>query len=189
MPCRKIDINYTTAQSEDPDLDVASANCALGRELKKLHEYDMVGQAAHDRLATLQTELEAAQTQYDLFNSVYLGLSAYRPPNSPPPPSSPPSAANAPPAAPQQVSLAERNAQLLEAVELLTVSAAEAAEAIDVCVPSVDNTCGRSSEQAPNPWIAADGSACAGNGTYEALEGTYCGYWASEVCCHLTTPA
>ena len=168
---------------------MASTNCALGRELLNLYEHDLAGQAERDRLVALQNELEQSRVQYQLFNRIYLGLSAYRPPASPPPPSSPPVAANAPPAAPQQVSLGERNNELREKVELLEVAVAEAAAAIDICVPSDTNTCGRSSQQAPNPWKAANGQSCAGDNTWEALEGTYCGYWGSEVCSLVRTLA
>ena len=177
----RIAVNYTTAMSVNPDLEVASINCALGRELLHLHEHDLAGQEARDRLLTLQNELAQARVQYKLFNRIYQGLSAYRPPTSPPPPSSPPVLVNAPPAAPEQVSLGERRDQLLARVDLLEVTVAEAAANIELCVPSETNTCGRSSQQAPDPWISRDGRACAGNGTYEGLEGTYCGYWGSLV--------
>ena len=177
----RVSVNYTTAQSENPDLAVASSNCALGHELKTLYEYDLAGQEKRDRLVQLQADLVTARNQYELFNRVYLGLSAYRPPNSPPPPTSPPVAVNAPPAAPAQVSLEVRRDQLRESVELLEISVVEAANEIDICVPSATNICGRSSQRAPNPWIATDGQACAGNGTYEAIAGLYCGYWGSEV--------
>jgi hypothetical protein len=177
----RIQVNYTTAQSANPDLAVASQNCALGHELKDLYEHDLAGQAQRDYLLQLQNELVQARLQYDVYTRVYQGLSAYRPPNTPPPPSSPPALDNAPPAAPVAVDLGVRWSQLRERVETLEVSVVEAAAAISVCVPSTTQTCGRSSQRAPNPWIAADGQACAGNGTYEALEGAYCGYWGSEV--------
>lgn len=160
---------------------MASINCALGLQLQNLYEQDRAGQEQRDRLVSLQAELVTARAQYTLFRNVYLGLSAYRPPTSPPPPSPPPVGAYAPPAPPAQVSLGERLEQLRENVELLEVSVVEAAAAIELCVPSATNTCGRSSLLAPNPWIANDGQACAGNGTYEAIEGLYCGYWNSPV--------
>lgn len=177
----RIVVNYTTATSDNPDLPVASSNCALGRELLNLHEYEMVGQEQRDRLVQMQNDLIQARQQYELFNRIYLGLSAFRPPTSPPPPSSPPAPDNAPPAGPMQVSLGERNDQLRVRVETLEVSVIEAAEDIEICVPSTTNICGRSSQRAPNPWVAADGQHCAGYGTWEALEGSYCGYWGSDV--------
>ena len=181
----QLNLNYTTSTSDNPDLEVASANCALGRELRMLHKHDMAGQAERDRLVALQAELAQARVQHELFDRVAQGLSAYRPPASPPPPSPPPAPTNTPPAAPGQVSIGERSNQLRERVELLEVAVTEAATAIDLCVPSATNICGRSSERAPNPWVSRDGQACAGNGTWEALEGTYCGYWGSEVSLHL----
>ena len=167
--------------SENPDLEVASGNCALGRELLDLHRHDLAGQEERDRLVQLQQDLERARVQSSLFDSVYQGLSAYRPPTSPPPPSSPPAPLATPPAGPAQVHPGQRNEELKEQVALLEISVAEAAQAISLCVPSETNICGRSSQRAPSPWISRSGEACAGNGTWEALEGTYCGYWGSHV--------
>ena len=177
----RIQTNYTTATSPDPDLEVVSVNCVLGREILDLYQHDLAGQDTRDRLLALQQEVVQAREQRDLFKSVYNGLSVYRPPASPPPPSSPPADANAPPAAPAQVDLGTRLGQLNERVTLLEAEIVKTSNAITVCVPSATTICGRSSLQAPSPWIAADGRACAGNGTWEALEGTYCGYWGSDV--------
>ena len=177
----RIEVNYTTAMSENPDLEVASGNCALGRELLDLHRHDLAGQEERDRLVQLQKDLEQARVQSSLFDSIYQGLSAYRPPTSPPPPSSPPAPLATPPAGPAQVHPGQRNEELKEQVALLEILVAEAAQAISLCVPSETNICGRSSQRAPSPWISRTGEACAGNGTWEALEGTYCGYWGSFV--------
>lgn len=179
----RVNVSYVTSMSEDPDLEVASTNCALGRDLLDLYEHDLAGQAERDRVAQLQQELTAARNQYELYGRVYNGLSAFRPPTSPPPPSPPPAALNAPPAAPKAVSLGERYLQLEQRVETLELQVTEAAAAISVCVPSKTQTCGRSSVLAPNPWLAEDGRACAGRDTYEALEGFFCAYWGSEVSC------
>ena len=167
----RIEVNYTTSQSTDPDLAIASINCALGRELLTLYEHDRVGQDARDHLVALQNQVAQARAQAELFSNVLSGLSAYRPPTSPPPPSSPPVPVDSPPAPPRQVHPGERLVQLRENVERLEAAFVQAASAIDVCVPSTTQTCGRSSQQAPNPWLAANGEACAGNGTWEALEG------------------
>ena len=179
----RVNVSYVTTMSEDPDVQVAATNCALGRDLLDLYEHDLAGQAERDLVAKLQRDLTSAREQYDLYGRVYLGLSAFRPPTSPPPPSSPPVAFNAPPAAPKAVSLGERYLQLEQRVEDLEKQVVDAAAAISVCVPSKTQTCGRSSLLAPNPWRAADGRACAGASTYEALEGFFCAYWGSEVSC------
>ena len=178
----RISLNYTTTLSEEPDHELASTNCALGREMQKLYEYDTAGQELTDKYLALQAELETARKQFEVFNRIYQGLSVYRPPISPPPPAAPPALVNAPPAAPVQVSLGERNDQLRQRVEDLEVEVDKAAAAVDSCVPSKDHICGRSSIAAPNPWIAANGRPCAGNATREAIEGMYCGYWGSPVC-------
>ena len=179
----RVNVSYVTSMVDDPDLQVAATNCALGRDLLDLYEHDLAGQAERDRLAQLQKDLTTARNQYELFGRVYNGLSIYRPPNSPPFPSSPPALANAPPAAPKAVSLGERYLQLEERVEELEKQVTAAAAAISVCVPSKKQICGRTSLLSPNPWISADGRACAGNTTREALEGFFCAYWGSEVSC------
>ena len=179
----RVNVSYVTSMSEDPDLQVAATNCALGRDLLDLYEHDLAGQAERDLLLKLQRDLTAAKRQHELYGRVYQGLSAYRPPLTPPPPSAPPALANAPPAAPKVISLGERYLQLQQRVEDLEKQVVDAAAAISVCVPSKTKTCGRSSLLAPNPWVSDDGRACAGNGTYEALEGFFCAYWGSEVNC------
>ena len=179
----RVNVSYVTSMSEDPDLQVASTNCALGRDMLDLYEHDLAGQAERDRVAQLQQELTAAKKQYELYGRVYKGLSAYRSPNSPPPPSPPPAAINTPPAAPGVVSLGGRYLQLEQRVETLEAQVTEAAAAISVCKPSRTQTCGRSSLLAPNPWVSENGRACAGRDTFEALEGFFCAYWGSEVSC------
>lgn len=177
----RVTINYTTTLSEDPDMELASVNCVLGRELKTLYDYDRVGQEKTDELIRLKAEAATARNQFETFNKIYLGLSVYRPPTSPPPPALPPVGSNSPPAAPVQVSLGVRNEQLRDRFEALDVQVEVLAADIGLCTPSKDTICGRSSFSAPNPWISASGLPCAGNATREAIEGFYCGYWGSQV--------
>ena len=177
----RLALNYTTTTSENPDHEIASVNCALGRELEKLHTYDKAGQELTDKYLALKSDLETARKQFQVFNKIYMGLSAYRPPISPPPPSAPPLPLNTPPAAPEQVSLGVRNDQLRQRVEDLEIEVDKAAAAVESCIPSKYNICGRSSIAAPDPWISASGRPCAGNATREAIEGFYCGYWGSPV--------
>ena len=177
----RIDVNYTVALSANADLRVTSSNCALGRELRDLYEHDRVGQAERDALLDAQERLSVARVQFTTFENVYLGLSVYRPPTSPPPPASPPSTIDAPPSAPVAVPFALRLEQLRKKVDDLVAEVASRNAAIEVCVPSNTQTCGRSSILAPNPWIAANNEPCFGNGTDEALEGAYCAHWGSQV--------
>ena len=177
----RVTINYTTTLSEDPDMELASVNCVLGRELKTLYDYDRVGQEKTDELIRLKAEAATARNQFETFNKIYLGLSVYRPPTSSPPPALPPVGSNSPPAAPVQVSLGVRNEQLRDRFEALDVQVEVLAADIGLCTPSKDTICGRSSFSAPNPWISASGLPCAGNATREAIEGFYCGYWGSQV--------
>ena len=82
----RVNVSYVTTMSEDPDMQVAATNCALGRDLLDLYEHDLAGQAERDLLLKLQQDLTAAKKQYELYGRVYQGLSAYRPTLAPPPP-------------------------------------------------------------------------------------------------------
>tara|TARA_B110000046_G_scaffold130233_1_gene136707 strand:- start:187 stop:1098 length:912 start_codon:yes stop_codon:yes gene_type:complete len=177
----RLAFNYTTALSPNPDLEVSASNCALGRTFLHIHEHDTAGQAERDALHKAIQDLADARTQFALFEEIYLGLSAYMPPSSPPPPNPPPAPYDAPPAAPVALPLHVRYGQLRKRVEDLVVEVAERDAAIQLCVPSATNTCGRSSVLAPNPWMANDEEKCYGHGTWEALEYAYCAYWGSPV--------
>jgi hypothetical protein len=71
--CRRIDVNYTTATSPNPDLAVSSTNCALGHVMLDLYEHDRVGQGQRDLLVFLQTQLAQARIKFDLYEKIYLG--------------------------------------------------------------------------------------------------------------------
>jgi hypothetical protein len=114
-------------------------------------------------------------------------MAAYRPPNAPPPPSSPPRpdappGLLAPPVAPVAVSFVQRLEQLRNEEKKLSQAVdAKLKEMGGVCLRSETNTCGRTLQRAPDPWLAADGSQCSGYETREALEGSFCGHWGSPV--------
>ena len=181
-----VQVNFTTARSVDPDLDVASSNCALGRELLSLYSYDQEGQRVHDELAAAQASLTQAQATLMHYERVLDGMSLFQPPQSPPPPppSPPPLGLNGPPApphAPAILTYEEQELVLEERVRHYTDLVTSKTAEVNGCVPSADNTCGRSSIDAPNPWVASNGERCFGYDTYEALEGAYCAYWGSQV--------
>ena len=175
----KVMTQFVTAQSEDPDLEVTSSSCAIGRQLRSLHDHDLVGQTDVDLVHTLEKALTQARVQAQLFRDVVDGLSAYRPPNPPPPPSPPPAEENAPPAAPQAVSFPKRQEQLEQRIVDLEKQLAEARATITICVPSATNTCGRTAILAPNPWRSRLGENCVGHDGMEGFEGAFCGYWGS----------
>lgn len=176
-----VQVNYTTARSPNPDLDVTSSSCALGREMLALYELDKIGQEERDALERVRAEL--ARTKMDLFHfeRVYKGMSLLQPPQAPPPPP-PPDYENAPPGAPRAITYVQQMEVYRQSISRLTSQEKAMAAEIAVCVPSTENACGRTSLEAPNPWLANDNEPCFGNDTYEALEGAYCGYWGSPVC-------
>jgi hypothetical protein len=118
------------------------------------------------------------------------GLSAYRPPNSPPPPNPPPRpdaplGMLAPPIPPQAVSFETRLTKLRqEQSNLENAIIDKRAEIGGPCVRSATSICGRTFAAAPSPWVAADGRRCAGYSTGEALEGSFCAHWGSPVRCY-----
>ena len=160
-----VSVNYTTARSPDPDLEVASSNCALGRELLSLYEHDLVGQEERTALDEARAALKRAELDLLHWNRLLDGRSVF-----------------APPAAPLAISPDEQTALFAGAVAFATQDVARREEAFSLCVPSAETTCGRSATRAPNPWLANDGQQCMGYTTHEALEGAYCGYWGSTVC-------
>lgn len=181
----RISVNYTTALSPDPDLEVSSMNCAVGEIMHENYRRDGVGQELQQQLIDLREQLEVKERQVTLFDRTIRGLSAYRPPNSPPPPSPPPRpdappGMLAPPVPPQAVSFDERLLQLRrEETSLNDAIEAKLQEIGGPCVKSATNTCGRTYAAAPDPWVAADGQRCAGYETKEAIEGSFCAHWGS----------
>lgn len=160
---------------------MASANCAVGRELQLLYEHDLSGQADADLLTTLQQQVTATRAAYEFLGNFMDGQSAYRPPASPPPPRPPPAGNNAPPAAPAFQTLDQKYAELELQLATLEEQLETARSTVEVCVPSATNICGRSKTLAPDPWLSRDGEKCAGHDTMEGFEGSFCGYWQSEV--------
>lgn len=88
----------------------------------------------------------------------------------------------APPIPPQAVPFETRLAQLRQEQSSIENAIIEKrAEIGGPCVRSATNICGRTFAAAPNPWVAADGTRCAGYSTEEALEGSFCAHWGSPV--------
>ena len=190
----RINVTYTRTRSPNPDFNVASMNCAIGELIRQNHERDAVDQHLFDELEQLETQLEQKTTAVNLFAKTLRGLSAYRPPNSPPPPSPPPRDAappgmHTPPFPPAAVSLPVR-LQQLQAEEVKLQEGVQEARALIAsrlpgrCVPSATNVCGRRRVAAPHPWRTEDGSKCIGYDTLEAMQGSFCAHWGSPVRCH-----
>lgn len=186
----KISMNFTTALSVAPNLAVASMSCAIGDIVLENYHRDAVGQGVQLQLKALKDRLEQTETRVELLAKTLRGLSAYRPPNSPPPPEPPPLPSMppgmlAPPTPPRAVSFDTRLEELRHEQSALQKAVSEKhAEIGGPCVKSETNTCGRTFAAAPNPWLAADGTRCAGYATAEALEGSFCAHWGSPVRFH-----
>lgn len=183
----RLSFNYTTSLSPSPDLAVSSMNCAVGHLIFENYERDAVGQQLESELTSLQAQLETKNQQVEVFDRTVRGLSAYRPPGSPPPPSPPPRpnmppGMLAPPIPPVAFDFDTRLQQLRREALSLELAVVEKRNEIGgPCVKSATNTCGRTNAAAPDPWVAADGQHCAGYETREALEGSFCAHWGSPV--------
>ena len=184
----RIQVNYTTTLSANPDLEVSATNCGLGHLLRDAYNADLSGQEEYNLLSRAVTDLQQTRQQYDLFMRVYNGLSAYRPPAPPPPPppSPPPRGwgANwppAPPQAPRVYSFRERITMFQDDILRLETEVTTRNAALGTCVPSATNMCGRDGIRAPNPWLADNNEQCVGYTTHESFEGAFCGYWTAEI--------
>jgi len=162
-------------------------NCAIGALINENYQRDAVGQELEQELSALRQQYDIKKKQVEIFDRTIRGLSAYRPPNSPPPPSFPPRPEAppgmlAPPIPPVAVSFDTRLLQLRgEETALQVAIEAKLQEIGGPCIKSATNTCGRTQTAAPNPWMTADGQKCAGHDTIEALEGSFCAHWGSPV--------
>jgi len=176
---------------QEHQLELASLQQQLVRKEKQVELFDRTIRVrlASNTIHTLHTNCPW-RTDQTLIKSVvccWQGLSAWRPPGSPPPPFPPPRpdappGMLAPPIPPQAVSFDTRLAQLrTERTELENAIVLKNEEIGGPCVRSATNVCGRTYAAAPDPWIAANGVHCAGYQTREALEGTFCGHWGSPV--------
>lgn len=177
----KLDVDFVSALSPRPDIELAAMNCEIGFILAVNHEKDLVGQELDERYSTLVADIDARETQIALVEKTLRGLSAYRPPASPPPLPPPPVplgevAKLVPPDKTIDEFLLEMKDNLTWMEDQLDVVLAQMSD----CKGTFASPCGRTASEAPNPWIGADGTRCAGHDTKEALWGSFCAHWGSE---------
>ena len=186
----RVSVNYTTTKSRNPDFEIASMNCAIGEIILENYKRDQIGQELQGELKVLTDKLTIKQRQVELFDRTLRGLSAYRPPNAPSPPEKPPLPSTppgllAPPTPPRAVAFDIRLQEMRQEQSSLEKAVEDKLSEIGgPCIKSATNFCGRTYEAAPNPWISADGTPCAGYTTEEAVEGSFCAHWGSPVRCY-----
>jgi hypothetical protein len=186
---QEIEINYTIATGEEPDVELASANCHNSHVLLRNYEMDSVSQADRDELQQTRTDIDRytqaiaftkhtinSQSLVDLDSAGKATLKPFAP--SPPPPP-PPALEDAPPAPPEVLG-GELLIQRYE--ELIVQGEARADELVlklDECFVkdrADDTVCGLTSNEAPHPWMALNDVKCRGYDTLSAREEDYCGY-------------
>jgi len=196
----RISVNFTVATGETPDVKIANTNCHNGRVLAANYELDRTGQDELDELEatrnsiTIYTELiEFTKHVRDSQALVSIDPATGKatllpdpPPPPPPPPPTPggPDGAPAPPAPPSLVSL-DRQVAIYEEEKLaFERREAELVAHLEDCVVgdrAKGVVCGKSKNEAPNPWLALDGVRCRGYATQQTREKDYCGFWLSDV--------
>ena len=199
---QEIQVNFTIATGDDPDVKMASTNCHNSHVLLRNHELDKTGQAERDELAQVRSDLTMyenliAFTKHLMNSQALVGppdswgrVTLLSPKPSPPPP--PPPVAELidawtprhPPAPPETVS-AQSLIQRYEGNILdLEAREDELVLKLDECFVkdrAEGTVCGLNSNEAPDPWMAIDGVKCRGYDTRSTRELDYCGYWKSDV--------
>ena len=205
----EIQVNFTMATGNDPDVKVASTNCHNSHVMLRNYELDTTGQAERDELAQVRSDITMYEnlitfTKHLINSQALVGppdawgrVTLLSPQPSPPPP--PPPVAELvdvwqprhPPAPPEIVAgsvLVQRyegNILDLEAREVELVLKLDACFVKDRAEGTV---CGLNSNEAPDPWVARDGVKCVGYETRSAREGDYCGYCKPVAIQTLQTP-
>lgn len=172
----RVELTYVTTTAETPNYQVAGTHAAISNLLQEAHEADLVGRDVFDALLVAEKDLARITKQFDLVDSTLKGLNFYAPPNPPMPPGAIPFDEYR-----DQLETAKEEAQ----ERLDTLRQDQAAECISQPTLDMegtsDNSCGRSSLAAPNPWVAEDGTSCRGHGTKETFYEDFCARWTTEV--------
>jgi hypothetical protein len=147
-------------------------------------------QDEQDALTAARADHAKAAELLAWWRHTVLTLPAFQPPAPPPPPppSPPPARASTspsyppgPPLAPIALDYEARIAAISETVDRKLQVVEDLEAKVNGCASSRDVTCGRSSAEAPDPWLAEDGRPCRGNATKQTREEDYCGFWASTI--------
>ena len=162
----QFNLSYATTTAEEPDYAVAATHTAISLLLQSQYGADLTGQDSFLSLVGAEEAVAAKTEQLALYSNTLAGVSV--------------AAADA--AELQQLRDKETALQNELAVLQANLDALRVQAAV-VCEPSETHTCGRSSAQAPNPWVAADGTRCAGFETLEVYPGAFCARWGDPVSC------
>ena len=185
-----IEVNYTVALDPDPELNATAASCALSRIVADNYARDRVLQEEQDALVAARADHAKTVKLLEWWERTVETLPAFQPPGPPPPPppspppfkaATSPSYPPGPPLAPIALSYDARIAAISETADRKLQVVQDLEAKVSGCVSSRDVTCGRSSAEAPDPWLAEDGRPCRGNATKETREEDYCGFWASTL--------
>lgn len=185
----KVEVDFSTATSSDPDLEVTAVSCGLSRLLSANHKLDLTGQLERSELANVTRELDVAKKLLAEYRRRFDFLAA-EPPYPPSlPPASPPAGALAPPALPPQPQLPpkllnreETLAFVRDGIANLTArrSALLAIGASGCVDTDAGRVCGRKKAKSPDPWLGLDGTPCRGKAGLETKERDFCGFWSSS---------
>tara|TARA_R110002050_G_scaffold2355_2_gene13830 strand:+ start:49 stop:1584 length:1536 start_codon:yes stop_codon:yes gene_type:complete len=173
-----------------PIFNVTSVSCGLSRVVRENHARDMVLQDEQDEMVRTRVLRDQASGAAAFLERTAASKAAYLPPSSPPPPpplpppsidASSPGYPPAPPSEPKLITIEEEIDKLEARAAVYQDRINELELLILSCNPSRDETCGRTSTEAPDPWLGENGERCRGYSTRETREGDYCGFWQSTV--------
>ena len=161
----RLEMQFTTARSEDPLLNATAVTCSVSRVVAENYRRDYKLQEEQDEYVALEDQILRQVKLVDFYQDTVASLAAFMPPSPPPPPPPPPPSPAQPfgvvlpgsPAPPMSIAWQKRIDNLKAELLQMESRRDQLIDTITGCVPSRTNFCGRSSVQAPNPWVVSAG--------------------------------
>lgn len=179
----RIEVNYTVGLEQSPNVESITTNCQNSFVLYDNYQLDRILQDEFDRLHEVRDNITRTQGLLEFLeylldnqpaNVLRASLTAYDTGVA----SS--SSQLLPPPPPDGASVEDTRAALENALYGFGLLETQLLSQVDGCVSSRTRSCGISSIEGPNPWLAKDGTPCRGYSSLSARVGDFCGYWDSE---------
>ena len=183
-----MEVNYTVGLDENPNVASITTNCQNSFVLNDNYQLDRILQDEFAELEVVRTNITRTEglvefLDYLLDNRPASALRTYLLPytQTPSPPPLAPETHPSPPSLPTAPSAEEAENALRNELVQLRRRERQLLANINGCVGSRTRSCGISSIEGPNPWLAKDGTPCRGFSSLSARFGDFCGYWDSAV--------
>ena len=184
----RVEVSYTLGLNENPNVQSITTNCQNSFVLNDNYKLDRVLQDEFDELDEVRENITRTEglieyLEYLLDNRPASALRTYllpytqkpSPPPTLPSPSPPPDVPFAPPPLPIAPSAEDTEKALKNELAELQNREVQLLADISGCVGSRTRSCGISSIEGPNPWLAKDGTPCRGYSSLSARVGDFCG--------------